>query len=158
MGSVDLAAPRFEEGQLLQVAGLSNRYAFQNTTGIPAQWARFNEVVGRIPGAVGDAAYGVSFGLTGDGFDYLSGVEVADLEAVPGEFARLTIPAHLYAVFHYPGHISAIQQVMGAIWQEWLPVSGYRSTGAPAFERYGPSFDPSTGSGGFEVWVPVAAA
>lgn len=157
MGSVDLAAPRIEEGRALQVAGLSSRYAFQDTTGIPAQWARFNEVAGRIPGAAGDVAYGVCYGFTGNGFEYLAGVEVADPDAVPSEFARLTLPAHTYAVFQYPGHVSAIQRVIGTIWQEWLPQSGYRSTGAPTLERYGPSFDPATGAGGFEIWVPVAA-
>ena len=46
------------------------------------------------------------------------------------------------------------------IWNEWLPESGLEV--APAqkgmpdfFERYGEDFDPRTGYGDVEVWVPI---
>jgi len=28
---------------------------------------------------------------------------------------------------------------------------------APTFERYDETFDPLTGNGGFEIWVPIKA-
>jgi len=28
---------------------------------------------------------------------------------------------------------------------------------APTFERYDEKFDPATGNGGLEIWVPIAA-
>ncbi|TIN58627.1 MAG: AraC family transcriptional regulator, partial [Mesorhizobium sp.] len=28
---------------------------------------------------------------------------------------------------------------------------------APEFERYGPEFDPRSGKGGLEIWIPVKA-
>jgi AraC family transcriptional regulator len=47
---------------------------------------------------------------------------------------------------------------MDAIWA-WFPTSGLehvQTPGAPAFfERYGEEFDPQSGMGGIEVWVPV---
>jgi AraC family transcriptional regulator len=30
-----------------------------------------------------------------------------------------------------------------------------QASGGPEFERYGAEFDPATGSGGFEIWIPV---
>jgi len=41
------------------------------------------------------------------------------------------------------------------IWNKWLPASGLELTDSPFFERYGESFDPRTGSGGFEFWLPL---
>ena len=38
---------------------------------------------------------------------------------------------------------------------KWLPESGHEVADAPDFERYGPEFDPTTGNGGLEVWVPL---
>jgi AraC family transcriptional regulator len=33
--------------------------------------------------------------------------------------------------------------------------SEYQVVDAPDFERYGESFNPATGMGGFEIWVPI---
>ncbi len=30
-----------------------------------------------------------------------------------------------------------------------------RATDAPNFERYGESFDPRSGTGGVEIWIPI---
>jgi AraC family transcriptional regulator len=37
----------------------------------------------------------------------------------------------------------------------WLPASGLKLADAPNFERYDDNFDPLTGNGGLEIWVPV---
>jgi AraC family transcriptional regulator len=42
-----------------------------------------------------------------------------------------------------------------AIFNEWLPKSGYRSADARPFERYDERFDGRAGMGGFEIWIPV---
>jgi AraC family transcriptional regulator len=49
---------------------------------------------------------------------------------------------------------------MNAIWQDWLPSSGYEvpdpSGDVPdMLECYGENFNPQTGMGDIEVWVPV---
>jgi len=87
--------------------------------------------------------------------DYMAGVEVADFSDLPGDFARLRIPGHLYAVFTHQGHASAVRSTMNAIWNNWLPASGYEAADAPGFERYDEAFNPDTGLGGFEIWIPM---
>jgi len=36
-----------------------------------------------------------------------------------------------------------------------MPESGFKATGGPEFERYTKSFDPVSGNGGVEIWVPI---
>ena len=154
----DLAPPRIEQGRALLIAGLTGRYGCEGPGGIPAQWQRFNEHVGHIPGQIGDVAYGLCLNSDELGnFDYVSGVEVADVSDLPEGFASARVPAHLYAVFRHAEHISTIRQTMHAIYTVWLPNSDYEAADAPFFERYGPEFDPRTGEGGLEAWIPVKA-
>jgi AraC family transcriptional regulator len=152
----DLAPPRIEQGRALLIAGLAGRYGCEGPGGIPAQWQRFNEHVGHIPGQIGDVAYGLCLNSDEAGnFDYISGVEVADFSDLPEGFASARVPAQLYAVFRHAEHISTIRQTMHAIYTGWLPNSDYEAADAPFFERYGPEFDPRTGEGGLEAWIPV---
>ncbi|KRA59357.1 AraC family transcriptional regulator [Caulobacter sp. Root655] len=152
----DLAPPRIEQGRALLIAGLAGHYGCEGPGGIPAQWQRFNEHVGHIPGQIGDVAYGLCLNSDELGnFDYVSGVEVADFSDLPEGFVSARVPAHLYAVFRHAEHISTIRQTMHAIYTEWLPNSDYEAADAPFFERYGPEFDPRTGEGGLEAWIPV---
>ena len=73
-----LDPPRFERGRELLLAGYQQTYSFETRSGIPAQWARFVPHLGKIPGQVGSSTYGVSWNYQpGQGFDYLSGVEVS---------------------------------------------------------------------------------
>ena len=87
--------------------------------------------------------------------DYICAVEVSDFGNVPKEWVRLRIPEQRYAAFFHGGHISTIRQVWHTIWNKWLPESGYETTGGPEFERYDERFNPVTGEGGFEIWIPV---
>jgi AraC family transcriptional regulator len=151
-----LEPPRFETGQKLLIAGLSERYDDTTIAGIPAQWQRLHPHLGEIPGQRGDAAYGVCFNPDDDGnFDYIAGIEVGDFTALPAEFSRLRIPAQRYAVFTHRDHVSTIRRSWKAIWTTWLPQSGHAVADAPVFERYGADFDPQTGTGGFELWIPL---
>jgi AraC family transcriptional regulator len=153
---VDLAPPRFAEGKALLIAGLSARYTFATNQGIPAQWQRFIPHIGHIPGQVGATTYGVCCNPDDDdSFDYIAGVEVSSFADLTSEFARVRIPAQRYAVFSHRDHISAIRGTFYTIWNKWLPESGHQVADAPTFERYGPEFDPNTGTGTVEIWVPI---
>ena len=44
---------------------------------------------------------------------------------------------------------------MNTIRSKWLPDSGHEAADAPDFERYGERFDPATGEGGCEIWIPI---
>ena len=107
-------------------------------------------------GQVGRTAYGVVCNSDDAGnIEYISGVEVSDFSHVPAELSRLRIPEQRYAVFSQPDHISTIRQTWFTILNEGLPESGYQSTGGPEIERYGEEFNPQTGTGGFEIWIPI---
>jgi AraC family transcriptional regulator len=152
----NLQLPRFENGCNLLIAGLSERYDSETSARIPAQWQRFGPHLGHIPGQVGRVAYGVLCNSDDAGnTEYITGVEVSDFARVPDEFARLRIPEQRYAVFLHRQHISTIRRVWATIFNKWLPESGYKIAGAPEFERYGEEFDPVSGMGGFEIWIPL---
>lgn len=151
--------PRLVDGPALLVAGLSERYTYESSAGIPAQWQRFGPYIGHIPGQKGDVAYGVCYNADEAGnMEYLCGVEVDEFSSLPKELTRLRIAAHRYAVFTHAGHVSSIRQTWMSIFDQWMPASGYGASDAPSFERYDARFDPRTGSGGLEIWIPVDAA
>lgn len=151
-----LEPPRLETGRALLIAGLRERYDCDSSKNIPALWQRFGPHIGNIPGQKGHVAYGVCCNADDDGnFDYIAGVEVGGFSDLPAEFARLRIPAQRYAVFAHRDHVSSIRRTMNTIWSKWLPESGHEVADAPLFERYGEEFDPRSGMGGFEIWIPL---
>jgi AraC family transcriptional regulator len=154
---VKLEPPRFEKGKLMLIAGLSERYSYETCASIPSQWQRFVPYIGNIPGQVGNVAYGVRSNSDDAGnMDYLTGVEVESFDGLPKELARLRIPPQRYAVFTHKDHISKVRSTHYTIWSQWLPDSGHEAADAPDFERYDERFDPRTGSGGMEIWVPLS--
>jgi AraC family transcriptional regulator len=153
----NLKPPRFETSKPLLVAGIGERCTHENGgAGIPNQWQRFHQKVDEIPDRVGKVAYGVCCNGDDSGnFDYIAGVEVADFSDLPREFFRVRIPEQKYAVFTHAEHISSIRRTVNTIWNHWLPISGMKAADASSFERYDEKFDPATGNGGLEIWIPV---
>jgi AraC family transcriptional regulator len=152
----NLQAPRFQTGKPLLVAGIGERYTCETSAAIPGQWHRFHQSVANFPGRIGPVAYGVCCnGDDAGNFDYIAGVEVADFSDLPREFSRVRIPEAKYAVFTHSDHISTIRRTVNTIWNHWLPASGLKAADAPNFERYDENFDPLTGNGGLEIWIPV---
>ena len=151
-----IPAPRLETAKAFLVAGLSERFNHDNGAGIPGLWQRFHQKVAEIPDRVGLVAYGVCCnGDDAGNFDYIAGVEVSDFSDLPREFGSVRIPAQKYAVFTHREHISTIRRSVNTIWNHWLPASDFKIADAPNFERYDENFDPVTGNGGLEIWVPV---
>src|SRR6267142_1162728 len=154
----NLQPPRFATSKPLLVAGVGERYTCESSAGIPGQWQRFHRSVDDIPGRIGKVAYGVCCNGDDSGnFDYIAGVEVSDFSNLPREFSRVRIPEQKYAVFTHRDHVSTIRRTVNTIWNHWLPESGLCVADAPNFERYDEKFDPATGNGGLEIWVPVKA-
>src|SRR4029078_2051638 len=153
----NLKAPRFEAGKALLVAGIGERCTHENEGAfIPGLWQGVHQVVDNIPARIGKVAYGVCCnGDDAGNFDYVAGVEVADFSDLSREFARVRSPEQKYAVFPPAEHISTIRRTVSTIWNHWLPASGMKAADAPSFERYDENFDPATGNGGVEIWVPV---
>lgn len=152
----NLAAPRFERARAFLIAGPDERITCDNGAMIPGLWHRFHQEVVDIPARVGSVACGVCCnGDDAGNFDYIAGVEVADFSDLPRRFARIRIPEQRYAVFTHTEHVASIRRTVNTIWNQWLPASGLKAADAPNFERYDEKFDPATGDGGFEIWVPV---
>ena len=152
----DIEEPRFESRNAFLVAGLSVRYDYETCgAGIPAQWQRFAPYLGNVAGQIGSDAYGIRYNGDDSGLDYLCGVEVGEFSNLSPELSRVRVPANRYAVFTHRGHISAIRSTWATIWNKWLPKSGHTLADAPDFERYDSRFDPRTGSGEVEIWVPL---
>jgi len=154
--AIELEPPRFENGRELLIAGIGKRYSAQTAPAIPAQWQRFQGLIGRIPGQIGHVTYGVRCNADDHGsLDYISGVEVADFSALPSDLHRLRLAPQRYAVFTHRANVCQVRRTWHTIWNEWLPESGYEAVEAPDFERYDGRFDPRTGEGGLEIWVPI---
>jgi AraC family transcriptional regulator len=152
----NLPAPRFTTSKPLLIAGLGERYTWESGAAIPGQWQRFHQSVANFPGRIGPVAYGVCCNADDAGnFDYITGVEVPDFSDLPREFSRVRIPEQKYAVFTHRDHVSTIRRTINTVWNQWLPASGLKAVDAPSLERYGENFDPLTGNGGLEIWMPV---
>jgi len=154
-----LEAPRFEDGRQLLIAGLRERV--KTIKSIPALWQR--AMACHLPKQIGGAAYGLCFNCLGgaDSFDYLAGVEVSDFSGLTAELSRVSIPPQHYVVFPHREHVSKLWHTIDRI-GKWLPESGHEVAHAVAdipdfFERYGEEFDPHSGMGGIEVWMPIKA-
>jgi len=156
-GRADVASARLERAGPMSFVGLWGHYAFSAIRDIPEQWARFMRAYQHIPHKADCAPVGISIGFDGDGeFDYLCAVQVVDGGWAPPELARLDVAAQSYAVFQHRGHVATIRSTYTAIWNHWLPESGRTARDAPIIERHNPAFDPGTGLGGLEIWIPVA--
>ncbi len=127
---VELCAPRIESLPPMRVAGLLARHT--------------NGLAGRY------------FPETGE-CEYMAGMEVTDTAELPREFTAITVPAQRYARLMHRGHITTIRSTIEAIFDQWLPSSGYRRKHAPwtFIEYYGPDFNEHTGLGTVEIWIAL---
>lgn len=152
-----LEQPRFVHGPAMTIVGLNASYDKETRNNIPSQWQQFAPLIGKVPGQVdGMTAYGVCWKFQDNcKFDYLAGVEVSNPESLLDGMTTVHVPASEYAVFTYPGHVSQLPQAIDTIWSKWLPESGLKAGSTPAFEKYSEEYNPETGTGGMEIWVPL---
>ncbi|WP_175866963.1 AraC family transcriptional regulator [Burkholderia contaminans] len=156
---IDVVPSRFETAGKRLIAGMSDRYTFETNEGIPALWQAFIPYIGTLPGQVDDVTYGVCCNPDADGsFEYIAGVEVTSRDRLPAPFRWVELEPQRYAVFEHVGHISTLHQTFYSIWNGWLPKSGFKAVDAPEFERYSADYDPVTGAGVLEIWLPVEPA
>jgi AraC family transcriptional regulator len=155
---VRLPPPRLVSRGPLLVAGIGRRFACDDFAGIPALWQELHPHLGEIPGQKGSTAYGlvVDMAALGDTYFYLAGVEVSAFSDLDSNFTGIRLPAQRWAVFPHKGHVTTIASTIHTVFAQALPASGLAPGDMPdLLERYGASFDPRTGEGGFEIWVPV---
>ncbi len=146
--------PRYEQRSAMVIVGISERYEEKAAGHIPSQWKRFAPLISGIEGKNGEAAFGVRYNFDSKGnFDYLCGVEVSATAVVEDSLCRLEIAPQKYLVFLHADNVSTIWNTCNEIQQSWP--EGVEKLDAPDFEYYGPNFDPLSGNGGVEIWIPV---
>ena len=153
---------RVEQKGTMHIAGLRLRLDDKAMYKIPELWQQLTPHLGKISSQIGNADYGLCIRVddSNNCFDYLAGMEIKDRSGVPVEWSEITIPEQEYAVFSHQHHVSQLRQTIHHIFDQWLPESDYsHAVGGAArvhfFERYGEGFNPQTGTGDIELWLPV---
>jgi len=152
-----LDGPRLETEPARPLVALTRRYRGDEAAAIPSQWAAFGSALGPAvkPGAA-QVTYGVLSAGEGAEADYACAVSAEAVDRLPHGFTHMTLPGGRYAVFACAAHVSAVRDAWVAAWTSPALHAAGAPIPAPEFERYGPAFDPRSGAGGFELWIPVA--
>jgi AraC family transcriptional regulator len=146
---------RILEEPVIRVVGLEAAFPKGPSLAIASLWQRFTPHMDAIPAKKEAMPVGVTYNFREDGgFDYLAALEVSRFGDTPSELREMEIPARSYAVFTHAGHIARIQETFRTIWDEMLPAMNVKPAEAPSLERHRPAFNPLTGEGGVEVWIP----
>jgi AraC family transcriptional regulator len=156
---VSLSQPRFQHAGAMRIAGLSSHFTSASLDDIPALWRRLVSL-GKVAGRVGPVDYAVVI-LLHDGCNYLAGCEVSESAALPEGLTCTELPPNEYVVFSHNGHVSTLRNTFDSALRNWLPASEFSIARTArdepyALERYGERFDPVTGTGDIEVWIPVS--
>ncbi|MBV8683727.1 MAG: AraC family transcriptional regulator [Caulobacteraceae bacterium] len=153
---IRLGPPRFQDADEILALGLRERRSFGDLRAIADQWRRFGPEVGAIRNKADPIPIGVLMQSDDEGaFDYACAVEVTDFSDAPADLARLRVSAQRYVVFHHAGHVSGLGATYRAILEDLLPEAGLTLAEGPSLERHRPAFDPRTGEGGVDVWLPL---
>jgi AraC family transcriptional regulator len=158
--------PRIVRRPALHLVGMRGRFARDTTSQIPALsqipelWGRFAP---RMAGIAGRRDRETSYGVCAagkdergvDALEYTAAVEVEALTPPPADMVSMTLPAATYAVFTHTGPIAGIGATWDAIHDRWLPAAGLTKTDAPDFETYDERWDPATGTGPVDIYVPI---
>ena len=153
----ELTQARFERIGPMRLVGLTRRQSVGDHRAIATQWQDFMARCHEIPNARGSIPLGVGAALDGNGaFDYTCALEVTSFSEAPATLAKLSLPEQTYAVFRHDGHVASIGETYAAIWKAWFPAHESQPGEGPSLERYLPTFDPRTGTGGVEILVPCS--
>lgn len=163
-GPVDLVRTRtgalppsrvVDEPRIL-VVGLGEKFPCGPSIGITGLWLRFAPYMEAIPARREAMPIGITYNFRDEaGFDYLAALEVTRFGDTPRELTQMEIPARRYAVFTHTRHVSRLPETFRVIWDVMLPAMNVRPADAPSLERHLQSFDPLTGEGGIDVWIPL---
>jgi AraC family transcriptional regulator len=149
--------PTLVDRPALHVVGLQRLYTPATMAEIPALWDAFVPRLDEIEDACGDRTYGVcqDDAQGKDTFAYTAAIEVASLARVPHGMVGFTIPAGTWAVFTHRGPISKIVETFDAIFTTGLATAKLERCGALDLEVYDERFDPATGTGEVDIYIPV---
>ncbi|WP_331347183.1 GyrI-like domain-containing protein [Cellvibrio sp. UBA7661] len=158
--NTSISQPRIEHAGPLLIAGLREPLDEHAQQKIPQLWQRLVSVWDDIPQRLPPPDYGLCIHLKNREYYYMAGVAVWDFDALPALFSPFIIPSQTYAAFTHNGSVNHIRDTIDFAFEQWLSQSGYQHASAAEnslhfFERYGEKFDPQTGEGDIEIWIPI---
>jgi AraC family transcriptional regulator len=122
-------------------------------------WEKFFEFDSKIPNAMEDAYYGISFATqTAEGKDawgYMVAAAVKSLEEVPEEMVVRKIPARKYVVFEHKGSVEKIGGLYEYIYSQYANSGKHKLLFAESLERYDHRYKAGSEDSIMEIWVPV---
>jgi AraC family transcriptional regulator len=141
---------------VIRVVGLSAAFPRGPSLAITSLWQQFASYMDAIPAAKITMPVGVAYNFMEDGgFDYLAALEVSTFGDTPSDLTQMEIPARRYAVFTHTAHVARIHDTVRVVWDEMLPAMKLKPAEATTLERHLPAFNPLTGEGGVDVWIPL---
>ena len=154
--------PRFETLTPKHLAGRCAIMSLQNFRNYEL-WRYFMSTKRGIPNTVGSNLYSVQVYPTDyfikfapeKEFEQWAAIEVSNFDGLPDEYARMTLPGGLYAVFTHKGPASTGTQTLAYIFNEWLPASDYMVDDRPHFELMDDRYKNESPDSEEEMWVPV---
>lgn len=88
-------------------------------------------------------------------FDKWAAMNWKDSVKLPDDWEYLTIPAGLYAVFHFRGNQQNAPEFYRNIFMQWLPEAGYVTDDRPHFALMGEKYKNGDPNSEEDIWVPV---
>jgi AraC family transcriptional regulator len=135
------------------------RYQGKNANNeIAAMWDVFNTRYAEIANVIKGACYGVCRvppGLPEGEFEYVACAPVSKVENLPEGMLVVELPALKCAAYPHHGKLDKLGETYQALYQGWLPQSGYEVV-EPGFdmEYYGKEFD-FTDSSVLYIYLPI---
>lgn len=140
----------------IQVTGSPSDGSFGQTW--PALFARHHEVKNDtgMQTSYGIQSYSETSLKTGI-WEYTAGLETKMQQPLPKGMTLIEVPANQYAVFVYKGAVGPkLGELFRAIYQQWLPTSGYALAGSYDFEKYDERFKgPQNPDSILEIYIPI---
>jgi AraC family transcriptional regulator len=150
---------RTVEMPALHLVGLADRFTRDTISRIPALWEKFIPRLKEIKHRKGWITYGACIGTPDKELEYTAAVEVDEPGPVPEGMVALTLGAGAYALFTHEGHIRDIGKTWDAITHQWMKEEGYiHRDKAHDFERYDERWNPQTGEGPVDIYLPIERA
>ena len=154
--------PEIVELDAFLVVGVRARFDTETKHRIPQLWERFRASAAELPVSTEGITYGVCLNNDPDdgSFDYIAGIEVEKVDALPEGLIAETVPRQTYASFTHrvqsPQLHDEIQRTLHYIWATWLAQAPFDVVPGPDFERYSAGFRPEPGHS-LEICIPVRA-
>lgn len=152
-----LPEPGIEMQAAISAIGCTALYHYDAVSGIPGQWQRFMSDLRASSACVRAPPIGIATVVDADGaFEYTCAIEASATTDVPRGFMPVHVPARRCAVFPHDGHVSMLSRTYAAIYDRASLDGGLRIADGPCVEQHRLSFDPRTGAGGVDLYVPLA--